>query len=64
MKKIVVPIDFSACSAHAFQLAVQVAGKTGAALHALHVIFPNEGGITTSTTPFGQTITCSSGKKN
>lgn len=43
MKKIVVPIDFSACSAHAFQLAVQVAGKTGAVIHAVHVIFPNEG---------------------
>ncbi|MGI9161276.1 MAG: universal stress protein [Saprospiraceae bacterium] len=43
MKKILVPVDFSACSAHAFKLAVQVAGKTGAALHALHVLFPNEG---------------------
>lgn len=43
MKKIVVPVDFSACSANALQVALQVADRTGAAIHALHVIFPNEG---------------------
>jgi nucleotide-binding universal stress UspA family protein len=43
MKKIVVPVDFSACSANALQVALQIADRTGAAIHALHVIFPNEG---------------------
>ena len=43
MKKIVVPVDFSTCSANALQVALQIADRTGAAIHALHVIFPNEG---------------------
>lgn len=43
MKTILVPIDFSACAANAFQYAVKVAEQTGAGIHVLHVIFPNEG---------------------
>ena len=43
MKKILVPVDFSACAANAFHFALTVAEETGADMHVLHVIFPNEG---------------------
>lgn len=43
MKSILVPTDFSKCSANAMQHALALASDTGAALTVLHVVFPNEG---------------------
>lgn len=43
MKTILVPVDFSKCSANAFKFALETARQTGAGLLALHVVFPNEG---------------------
>lgn len=43
MKKILVPVDFSACSANALQYALHFAARSGAGIHVLHVIFPNDG---------------------
>ena len=43
MKSILVPTDFSKCAANAFQHALELARNSGATLHVLHVVFPNEG---------------------
>lgn len=43
MKTILVPVDFSSCAVNAYHYALNVAEKTGASIHVLHVIFPNEG---------------------
>lgn len=43
MKKILVPIDFSKCSTNALQFAFEIAARTGAGLHLLHVVYPSEG---------------------
>ena len=43
MKSILVPVDFSKCAGNALQSALAIAGKTGAEVQVLHVIFPNEG---------------------
>ncbi len=43
MKTILVPIDFSKCSANAFRYALETAKRSGSEILALHVVFPNEG---------------------
>jgi len=43
MKTILVPTDFSKCSANAFRFALETAQHSGADVVALHVVFPNEG---------------------
>jgi len=43
MKKILVPTDFSKSADNAMNFALELALRSGAAVHALHVIFPNEG---------------------
>lgn len=43
MKKILVPVDFSACSANALQYALHFAARSGAEVSVMHVIFPNDG---------------------
>ncbi|MBK7938097.1 MAG: universal stress protein [Lewinellaceae bacterium] len=43
MKTILVPTDFSKCSANAFRYAMETAQRTGAEILAIHVVFPNEG---------------------
>ena len=42
IKNILVPIDFSKCAANAMNFALEIALRTGAQVHALHVFFPNQ----------------------
>lgn len=43
MKTILVPTDFSKCANTAMTYALEIAKRTGAAVEALHVVFPNQG---------------------
>lgn len=43
MNTILVPTDFSKCAANAFQYALELARKSNATIHVLHVVLPNEG---------------------
>lgn len=43
MKKILVPTDFSKCASNAMTFALELAVRATAAVHVLHVIYPNEG---------------------
>lgn len=43
MKKILVPTDFSKCANNAMTFALELASRADAAIHILHVIYPNEG---------------------
>jgi nucleotide-binding universal stress UspA family protein len=43
MKQILVPTDFSKCAHDALEYALELAKASGAGLHLLHVVYPNEG---------------------
>ncbi|MBK8556701.1 MAG: universal stress protein [Lewinellaceae bacterium] len=43
MKSILVPIDFSTCSAGAYRYALEIAAATKSEIQLLHVLYPNEG---------------------
>ena len=42
MQNILVPIDFSTCATNALNYAIEIAQRTGATLHLLHVVFPSQ----------------------
>jgi nucleotide-binding universal stress UspA family protein len=42
IKNILVPVDFSKCAGNALNFALEIAFRSGAHVHALHVVYPND----------------------